>query len=133
MRLPHTIGEEYPLPGIALFHATFFLALHSVGRFLSGATPVLCAPRHCGQFTVTLGSMRAAARRSRIIGFKIQPNQSRTGPVDYLLRRHRKLEVSSLRGLARLVGSFCLFYFLLGVLPKYGMSGRDDLLHSSYN
>src|ERR1041385_8844689 len=67
-RLPQTIGEDRPRPGMGVFQAMFLVLLHSVGRFLSGATPVLCGPRHCGQLTVTLGSMakRATGTSNRV-------------------------------------------------------------------
>src|SRR5258708_39522860 len=60
MRLPHTIGDECPRPGIGVFHATFLAVLHSVGRFLSSATPELCGPRHCGQLTVVGASTESS-------------------------------------------------------------------------
>ncbi len=43
------IGCEKPRPGIGVFQSTFFVSLHSVGRFFSGDTPWLSGPRHCGQ------------------------------------------------------------------------------------
>src|SRR5215470_8260029 len=47
--LSQMIGCENPFPGIAVFHKTFFVSLHSVGRFLSSETPWASGPRHCGQ------------------------------------------------------------------------------------
>ena len=44
------IGELWPRPGIAVFHATFSLALQLRGRPDSEDTPDPPGPRHCGQF-----------------------------------------------------------------------------------
>jgi hypothetical protein len=49
-RLPQTIGDEWPLPEISVFHLTFFVALHSVGRLVSAEMPRPSSPRHCAQF-----------------------------------------------------------------------------------
>src|SRR5205807_245091 len=46
---PQTTGVEEPAPGMAAFHLTFFVSLHSTGGLASGATPVASGPRHCGQ------------------------------------------------------------------------------------
>src|SRR5262245_15009614 len=55
--LPQMIGCENPLPGIAAFHKTFFVSLHSVGRFLSLETPWASGPRHCGQLDELAASL----------------------------------------------------------------------------
>src|SRR5215470_20365934 len=47
--LSQIIGCENPRPGISVFHKTFFVSLHSVGRFFSSETPCASGPRHCGQ------------------------------------------------------------------------------------
>src|SRR6185295_9018497 len=52
--LPQMIGDEKPSPGIATFQSTFFVSLHSVGRFFSVEMPWLSGPRHCAQFPVEL-------------------------------------------------------------------------------
>src|SRR5262245_22060169 len=44
------MGEEWPRPGIAVFHFTFCVALHTVGNPVSGEIPCLSGPRHCAQF-----------------------------------------------------------------------------------
>jgi hypothetical protein len=35
---------------MAVFQSTFFVSLHSVGRFFSLEMPWLSGPRHCAQF-----------------------------------------------------------------------------------
>src|SRR5262249_23501858 len=50
IRSPQTIGEEWHRPGIAVFHFTFSVGLHLVGRPVSGETPWLSGPRHCAHF-----------------------------------------------------------------------------------
>src|SRR5262245_22394860 len=47
--LSQMIGCENPRPGSAVFHRTFFVSPHSVGRFLSFETPCASGPRHWGQ------------------------------------------------------------------------------------
>src|SRR6266481_6537157 len=44
------IGDENPSPGMAVFQSTFFVSLHSVGRFFSFEMPWLSGPRHWAQF-----------------------------------------------------------------------------------
>src|SRR5687767_6432370 len=44
-----TIGVPVPLPGRFTFQRTFSVSLHVVGGLATGATPVPCGPRHCGQ------------------------------------------------------------------------------------
>src|SRR5215510_14426213 len=51
--LSHMIGEEWPRPGIAAFQTMFLSTPHSAGRFFSSETPLLCGPRHCGQFVAS--------------------------------------------------------------------------------
>src|SRR5262245_20490797 len=49
IRLPQTIGDECPRPGIASFHLMFVAVFHDVGRFFSSDTPWPEGPLHCGQ------------------------------------------------------------------------------------
>src|SRR5678816_2865464 len=49
-RLPQTIGDECPRPGIAAFHLMFEVGVHVAGRFFSVEIPEPSGPRHCGQF-----------------------------------------------------------------------------------
>src|SRR5215475_5947917 len=66
--LSQMIGCENPLPGSAVFHNTFFVSLHSAGRFLSFETPWLSGPRHCGQLDELAASpleIRAASNDNR--------------------------------------------------------------------
>src|SRR5678816_2672442 len=48
-RLPQTIGDECPRPGIAAFHLMFEVGVHVAGRFFSVEIPEPSGPRHCGQ------------------------------------------------------------------------------------
>src|SRR5688500_9753844 len=52
MRSPHTIGLEWPRPGIGVFHNTLidFSASQLVGRVLPSLTPDPFCPRKEGQF-----------------------------------------------------------------------------------
>src|SRR5262245_9098715 len=49
IRLPETIGDEWPRPGIAIFQRTFLESLHSSGRSFSAEIAAAPGPRHCGQ------------------------------------------------------------------------------------
>src|SRR6185503_6936160 len=49
IRLPQTIGEECPRPGIATFHLILLTVFQLVGRFFSSETPCPDGPLHCGQ------------------------------------------------------------------------------------
>src|SRR5262245_25141099 len=51
------IGCENPRPGSSVFQNTFFVSLHSTGRFLSLDTPWLSGPRHCGQLEELAASL----------------------------------------------------------------------------
>src|SRR4029453_9536911 len=66
--LPHMIGDECPRPGIAVLHWTFFVWLHSSGRFFSIEMPLPPGPRHCGQLVSSPADVTSAA--------------SETGPAD---------------------------------------------------
>src|SRR5260370_20058919 len=45
-RLPQTIGDEWPLPGMLIFQRMFSLSLHWTGTSLSAAVPVPLGPRN---------------------------------------------------------------------------------------
>jgi hypothetical protein len=62
IRFSQTTGEEWPRPGMGVFHAMFFVALHSVGRFFSAEMPWLPGPRHPGQFEPLLVSFLGKQR-----------------------------------------------------------------------
>ena len=49
IRLPHTTGDEWPRPGMGVFHSTFSDALQVSGRPVSAETPWPFGPRNCGQ------------------------------------------------------------------------------------
>src|SRR5262249_126833 len=51
IRSPQTTGVEPPMPGSVSVQATFFEALHLVGRPVSELTPSFVGPRHCGQLS----------------------------------------------------------------------------------
>ena len=51
MRLPQTMGEEWPAPGIGVFHLTFSCSFHFRGRFVSVEIP-RPSPRQPGQLAV---------------------------------------------------------------------------------
>src|SRR5215470_12416845 len=57
IRSPQTIGEEWPRPGMAVFHFTFCVGVHTVGRPVSGEMPWLSGPRHCDQFAAGFGGV----------------------------------------------------------------------------
>src|SRR5262245_43097771 len=66
--LPQIIGCEKPRPGSAVFHITFFVSLHSTGRFVSPETPCESGPRHCAQLdelAALLPEVRAASNDSK--------------------------------------------------------------------
>src|SRR5438094_65778 len=43
------MGEEWPLPGRAIFQRILLVSLQWIGGFARGATPFANGPRHCGQ------------------------------------------------------------------------------------
>jgi len=49
-RLPLTIGDDTPRPASGAFHATFSVALHFSGSFVSGVVPVPGPERHGNGF-----------------------------------------------------------------------------------
>src|SRR6266478_3997606 len=68
MRFPHTIGEEWPSPGIGVFQRMFFVGLHSSGRFFSVEMPLPEGPRHCGQSAARPGTVKITTASSILIG-----------------------------------------------------------------
>jgi len=51
IRLPQTMGEEWPSPGTAVFHTVPSLSLQRVGGFFSRLVPSPRGPRQHGQFS----------------------------------------------------------------------------------
>src|SRR5260221_13120314 len=49
MRPPTTTGDDHPCPGTSIFHATFFVVLHSVGTPVEVDNPCPVGPRNWGQ------------------------------------------------------------------------------------
>ena len=68
-RSPKTMGEEWPLPGMATFQAMLSVALHLVGATASSDRPSPCGPRQAGQSTLApyAAGVIAADRRMRAI------------------------------------------------------------------
>jgi hypothetical protein len=61
------MGDDHASPGMAVFHATFSVALHVMGRFVSAERLNPDGPRNCGQFPLsrtTLALNRPAATRA---------------------------------------------------------------------
>ena len=87
---PPATGVELPRSGNATFHFTFFVVLHSTGRFVSSVMPSRVGPRHAGQFAAGSDevAIKAAAMRwkSRAV-FMVRNEKGRTHrppPVDRL-------------------------------------------------
>src|SRR5258706_720199 len=51
IRSPHTIGDEWPRPGISVFQTTLLVALQWTGTFDSTLDPSPRGPRQHGQFS----------------------------------------------------------------------------------
>src|SRR5258708_2276377 len=86
MRLPETIGEECPRPGMGDFQSTFLAELHSSGKFFSSEIPLPAGPRHCGQSAAWQHSVErriAMLVRLLLIG------------IDHLLGRLRQPEAAN--------------------------------------
>src|ERR1044072_689962 len=66
IRLPQTIGDECPRPGIAVFHFMFLAAVQSEGRFFSSETPCPEGPRHCGQPGI-VGAAPTVTHKTKIV------------------------------------------------------------------
>jgi hypothetical protein len=70
IRSPQITGVENPLPGIAIFHFTFFASPNSVGATVR-AIPLRNGPRHCGQcagsFSEKLTLLVTANRKNKSI------------------------------------------------------------------
>src|SRR5688500_7409947 len=60
-RLPQTIGLEFAMPGIAVFHLMFLplVTSHSVGARWPSPLPLPAAPRNEGQFLGAMGAVGA--------------------------------------------------------------------------
>src|SRR5262249_24078775 len=58
-RLPKTMGDDQPAPGMSAFQRTLVLASHLLGRVLPCPTPAAAPPRKAGQL-----SARAAGTSS---------------------------------------------------------------------
>src|SRR6516162_1259746 len=54
-RLPQTMGEEFPGPGIGTFHRMPFFSSNWSGMSLALATPVPFGPRKRGQLSASIG------------------------------------------------------------------------------
>src|SRR5438876_9203024 len=54
IRFPHTMGLEWPRPGMGVFHRTFFpfSTSHAVGVAYPSAIPLALGPRKEGQFAL---------------------------------------------------------------------------------
>src|ERR1035438_3262405 len=61
--LPQTIGVAPDLAGISSFQAMFSVVLQCSGRSFSVLMPFKEGPRHCGQFSASVGS-EATARNT---------------------------------------------------------------------
>ena len=72
------IGEENPRPGIGVFQSTFFVSLHSVGRFFSYEIPWLSGPLHCAQFDPELEDFVFAGREDPDTAAQANTKQSST-------------------------------------------------------
>src|SRR5579862_7317932 len=64
---PQTTGDEWPMPGIAVFHSMFSLSVNVTGTFLSSTSPVPLGPRKRGQLpaAATAAADRRTARAKR--------------------------------------------------------------------
>jgi hypothetical protein len=62
MRLPLTIGDETPSPASGTFQATFSVALHRSGSFVSPVDPLPAGPRHEGQSEAMIELPDSSAR-----------------------------------------------------------------------
>jgi hypothetical protein len=61
MRLPLTIGDETPSPASGTFQATFSVALHRSGSFVSPVDPLPAGPRHEGQSEAASEALASSA------------------------------------------------------------------------
>src|SRR5262249_26106562 len=66
MRSPQTAGVEPPRPGSGSVQATFFVASHSVGRFVSLLMPSSVGPRHWGQLSARAAGIGDSSRADRV-------------------------------------------------------------------
>src|SRR5260221_14723031 len=89
MRSPQTTGEDHPVPGMSVFHATFWVELQVSGRLASSAIPSDSGPRNCGQRSDTAALMVWARKRrqsNRVMGVP------RWGLYQYYLTHHRNCD-----------------------------------------
>src|SRR5687767_14656915 len=63
IRSPHTTGDDHPSAGTGVFHATFSVADHLVGRFVSVEIPCPFGPRNRGQFSACECNATSAVTR----------------------------------------------------------------------
>src|SRR6185503_9638720 len=66
MRSPRIAGEDHPLPGIAIFHLTFFDSLQVRGSPRSSEIPCPVGPRNSGQSSAKFGTQRRIRMRPLI-------------------------------------------------------------------
>src|SRR6185436_15340605 len=66
-RPPATTGDDQPRPGTAVFQATFFVSLHSIGSPCSVECPWPPGPRNCGQSSVARETACASHNSARIV------------------------------------------------------------------
>ena len=60
------IGEEWPIPGTGLFHTTFVIESHLVGKLVSILVPSPLGPRQFGQFCACVTEMDFTINNVRI-------------------------------------------------------------------
>src|SRR6185436_17677578 len=66
-RPPATTGDDQPRPGTAVFQATFFVSLHSIGSPCSVECPWPPGPRNCGQSSVARDTACASHNSASIV------------------------------------------------------------------
>src|SRR6185295_4191643 len=70
MRLRQIIGVEPLKPGIATFQTTFSSVVHFTGRFFSLLIPLRAGPRHCGQFSASIGRENAQIQKASDVRYR---------------------------------------------------------------
>src|SRR5579859_6689438 len=77
---PHTIGEDQPSPGIAVFHATWVEASQDRGSVASAESPCPVGPRKRGQLDSDCAQAGAARRTSaRAVFIRLSAGRRRFG------------------------------------------------------
>src|SRR6185295_9923933 len=66
-RPPATTGDDQPRPGTAVFQATLFVSLHSIGSPCSVECPWPPGPRNCGQSSVARDTACASHNSASIV------------------------------------------------------------------